>query len=1006
MARLPTPADISPPGSIRPTSRPSVADTSAIGRGVQELGRGIESLGAAGENISQQAFAAQRRERDAQDAMDFTRAQAEWVRGTLEMENRFNEDGDWQTFDERAQAESMALLERSAGMIRNPEAREQWQAQTELRRLTLVDGIGDRGRTLERQENIANFEGALRTSAGLMADPSVTEEVRSAIREDMVAAITIAKSEGVLTPAEAEELSRVYVDGAEQQLALNRAALDLDSNPNGLIAGLGISPSAGPNDLAQAAALAGNGVVALDISVARDAARALGDNAFPDDDGLAEAYLTDPEANQQIAAMAMDMMVERYDGDVTAAVIATAPGGGRELADQWVQSGHDEGVLPTGVRNYYQRVMERMSPQRESMRIPVQAADGVDISRVDVATVDLFEQAQSIFGQPLTVISGYRDPSHNAAIGGAPRSQHLETRALDIDVSHLSEEDRLRFIQTASALGFGGIGVYENTIHLDTGSRRAWGPSHSADSVPAWARETIDRHTRGEISTIVPGLAHVAEEYRALSFDQRLQLYTQAKQERDRQNLDTRAGIQISVANAPAAIMRSGSFEGFMPTANDFVAAYGAADGIERFKAFDAAIDVAEAAFDFRTMSASDIAATVESYMPSSNGQNAAIEQERFNTVQQAATEILKARADDPAGYVMSAYPSVASAWENMGDDWSSIPAYLDMMETAQSQLGMEGSDLLPDAFAQQVAATFNNTELTQPERVGALAQLFANIPSESQQQAVWSQLVDNDVDEMATGAMRAMMRGDAGAANRLFRAAMSDPNDMPGAMPASITTTILDEKARDLMFAPGGIGDVYFGLHMGTAENLAQAANDGKLLARAAELAIRTGEASNADEAVRLAMRDLFGDVKLMNTTRNVGGSWAQSIGNTFPLAGLLGGLMLDQGEQVSVRAVLPSDVDEGQVLRGLGESVGLVRDALFAEFSQDMPPAGPDLELAVRTREYWMEEVMREGYFERSGDGDFHFFEPFNGSWVVDSTGAPLSFTLDEILTLGQSQ
>jgi hypothetical protein len=33
---------------------------------------------------------------------------------------------------------------------------------------------------------------------------------------------------------------------------------------------------------------------------------------------------------------------------------------------------------------------------------------------------------------PLVVTSGYRTPEHNRAVGGAPHSQHLYMRALDI----------------------------------------------------------------------------------------------------------------------------------------------------------------------------------------------------------------------------------------------------------------------------------------------------------------------------------------------------------------------------------------------------------------------------------------------------------------------------------------------------------------------------------------------------------------------------------------------
>lgn len=108
-----------------------------------------------------------------------------------------------------------------------------------------------------------------------------------------------------------------------------------------------------------------------------------------------------------------------------------------------------------------------------------------------------WENVQKGFGRDLPITSGYRDPAHNAAVGGAKGSQHIHGNALDIDVSGLSQDDRLRLIRLASAEGFGGIGVYGNHIHLDVGDRRAWGPSHRRQSVPAWAEETVAQHLDG-----------------------------------------------------------------------------------------------------------------------------------------------------------------------------------------------------------------------------------------------------------------------------------------------------------------------------------------------------------------------------------------------------------------------------------------------------------------------------------------------------------------------------
>ena len=120
---------------------------------------------------------------------------------------------------------------------------------------------------------------------------------------------------------------------------------------------------------------------------------------------------------------------------------------------------------------------------------------GQNLSPDLTQTLFSLEQAS---GVPLNVISGYRDPEHNARVGGAKSSQHIHGNAVDIDTSEMSHDERLALIQQASAAGITGIGVYDNNLHFDVGERRGWGPSHGAESVPDWAQDTMLQHLRGE----------------------------------------------------------------------------------------------------------------------------------------------------------------------------------------------------------------------------------------------------------------------------------------------------------------------------------------------------------------------------------------------------------------------------------------------------------------------------------------------------------------------------
>jgi len=91
-------------------------------------------------------------------------------------------------------------------------------------------------------------------------------------------------------------------------------------------------------------------------------------------------------------------------------------------------------------------------------------------------------------GQDFSVISDYRDPTKNQAVGGAKGSQHLHGNAFDIDTTGWTEEQKLALATNAYNSGFRGFGFYGNNLHFDVGGQRAWGPSYHQDSIPEWAQ--------------------------------------------------------------------------------------------------------------------------------------------------------------------------------------------------------------------------------------------------------------------------------------------------------------------------------------------------------------------------------------------------------------------------------------------------------------------------------------------------------------------------------------
>ena len=96
-----------------------------------------------------------------------------------------------------------------------------------------------------------------------------------------------------------------------------------------------------------------------------------------------------------------------------------------------------------------------------------------DGSRQVVLHPDLLTKLQALrtaLNRPVIITSGYRNPTHNANVGGSPTSQHLLGTAADIQVAGLSIPD---LASRADQLGFTGIGLYTTFLHVDVRPHKA-----------------------------------------------------------------------------------------------------------------------------------------------------------------------------------------------------------------------------------------------------------------------------------------------------------------------------------------------------------------------------------------------------------------------------------------------------------------------------------------------------------------------------------------------------
>ncbi len=88
-----------------------------------------------------------------------------------------------------------------------------------------------------------------------------------------------------------------------------------------------------------------------------------------------------------------------------------------------------------------------------------------------VPLCQMLEQLRAKLGsKPIRILSGYRSPAHNLAVGGALKSQHMEGRAVDIQVDGATPaevHEAVMALYLDGEIEIGGLGIYPSWNHID-----------------------------------------------------------------------------------------------------------------------------------------------------------------------------------------------------------------------------------------------------------------------------------------------------------------------------------------------------------------------------------------------------------------------------------------------------------------------------------------------------------------------------------------------------------
>lgn len=181
------------------------------GAAIQGLGDKMERIG---QSITEGEAAA-----DALKADDF------FTKRKVEISRAFNEDPDYGTYGERAEASLNEAAGEASKMIRNPAMREKWMARASIEGTAAKERIATTGDKLRRQQNMVDVENSLSTWTQDFLDNSKDEPARNRSLQNMEARIEAARAAGQITPSEAQSLKEKHL-GAAQELYLERRLLE------------------------------------------------------------------------------------------------------------------------------------------------------------------------------------------------------------------------------------------------------------------------------------------------------------------------------------------------------------------------------------------------------------------------------------------------------------------------------------------------------------------------------------------------------------------------------------------------------------------------------------------------------------------------------------------------------------------------------------------------------------------------------------------------------------
>ena len=164
------------------------------------------------------------------------------------------------------------------------------------------------------------------------------------------------------------------------------------------------------------------------------------------------------------------------------------------------------------IKTYKKGTAVTLSANFKSTEFDCHGSGCCSSTKVDEKLVEYLQKIRDHFGKSVNINSGYRCKTHNAAVGGASASNHMEGKAADIKISGVTP---LEVAQYAEHIGMLGIGVYSWGVHVDTRTSKYFWYDGGASNVKTFGSTFKEEEKKEEnpVETIIKEMYRVRKSW-------------------------------------------------------------------------------------------------------------------------------------------------------------------------------------------------------------------------------------------------------------------------------------------------------------------------------------------------------------------------------------------------------------------------------------------------------------------------------------------------------------